>query len=190
MDKDFIHDDSALRSHLDFGEHIIWTGRPKQGIIFKTNDWGMIPFSLLWGGFAVFWEYTALKEGAPFFFALFGVPFVLIGLHMIIGRFFYDSIRRKNTIYGLTNNRIIILSGILSKTIKSIDIKTITNLTVNEKPDGSGTINLGPDIPFSDMYRETGLPGMRSKISPTIEMINDVKKVYRQITELQKESKV
>jgi hypothetical protein len=31
----------------------VWTGSPKQGIMFKANDIFMIPFSLMWGGFAI-----------------------------------------------------------------------------------------------------------------------------------------
>jgi hypothetical protein len=45
---------SELRTHLDIDESLLWTGKPKQGINLKRSDAFMIPFSLMWGGFAIF----------------------------------------------------------------------------------------------------------------------------------------
>jgi hypothetical protein len=176
-----------LKQHLDSDEKLLWTGAPKQGIIIKGSDALMIPFSLMWGGFALYWEFTVINSGTPFFFILWGVPFVLVGLYLIFGRFFYDSELRKNTIYGITQNRIIIKSGVFKKSIKSLNIRTLTDVTLNEKSDGSGTIVLGSESGMYGMFRGTGWPGAGNKMVPALELIPDVRKVYRQITDLQKE---
>ncbi len=124
---------SELIEHLDHDETLLWTGKPKQGISFKSSDFFIIPFSIIWGGFAIFWEYSVITTDAPFFFKLWGIPFVLVGLYMIFGRFFYDSVSRKNTTYGITKDRIIIKSGVFKKSIKSLNIKTLSDITLNEK---------------------------------------------------------
>ncbi|MEO6146867.1 MAG: hypothetical protein ABIT70_07410 [Sulfuriferula sp.] len=92
-----------LQRELSSGESLLWTGRPKQGVALRGADAFMIPFSLLWGGFAMFWEYSVYTVGAPTFFLLFGSAFVVVGIYFIFGRFITDSLKRKNTYYGITN---------------------------------------------------------------------------------------
>ncbi|MFT5648153.1 MAG: hypothetical protein ACI976_002849, partial [Aureispira sp.] len=101
----------TLQKHLSKREKIIWAERPKQGIIFRSSDGCLIPFSFAWGGFTIFWEVMVLTIGAPIFMALFGIPFVLIGLYLIFGRFFHDMYIRRKMIYGLTEKQIIIKRG-------------------------------------------------------------------------------
>ena len=175
---------AAFRHDLDRDEQLLWTGTPKQGITLQAGDALMIPFSLMWGGFAIFWEYTVLSSGGPNFFALWGIPFVAVGIYLIIGRFFYDAARRKKTFYALTDKRAIIRSGVFQQSTKSINLRTLSDITLNEKPDGSGTIVLGPEVASAYTFR-TGWPGSHGKIAPSLEMISGVRKVYNQITSLQ-----
>jgi hypothetical protein len=173
---------SELREHLDRDENLLWTGKPKSGIAFRTADIFMIPFSILWCGFAILWMMLASQAGGLFF--LFGVPFVIIGLIFVFGRFIIDAKQRENTVYGLTENRILIKSGVISKHIKSLNIRTLSDIELSEKGDGTGTISIGPKNPF--MIWGSGMswwPGM--KMNPQLEMIPNAKKVYNQIIEIQ-----
>lgn len=178
---------SEFRTHLDAGESLLWSGKPKQGIKLRASDALMIPFSLMWGGFAFYWESSVISLGTHFFLKLWGIPFVLMGVYLIIGRFLFDARRRKNTMYGITENRIIIKSGVFKESIKSLHIKTLSNITLVEKNDKSGTIVLGNESGFSEMLRGTGWPGADRNMAPAIEMIDNVRPVYRKINELQKQ---
>jgi len=177
--------ENELRQNLSFGEKLIWTGKPRTGIMLRSSDVFLIPFSLLWGGFAVFWESSVLATDAPFFFKLWGIPFVLAGIYMIIGRFFIDAKKRENTIYGITTDRIVIKSGVFSTDIKSLNIKTLSDITINQKSDNSGTITLGPtDMRYSMMQ---GMEWPGNKQPPKLEFIDDVKSVYDKIIDLQRQ---
>ena len=175
-----------LTPHLEPGESLLWTGSPRRGLLLRPADAFMIPFSLLWGGFAIFWESSVLATGAPFFFKLWGVPFVLIGLYIIVGRFFADARARANTAYGLTNRRAIIVSGLFSKTVSSHPLRSLTEISVRERSDRSGTVWLGRVHPMTTWYAGMQWPGMGAYSTPGFELIPDAKRVHDQLLEAQR----
>jgi Bacterial PH domain len=171
---------------LDAGESLIWSGAPRQGLLLRPGDVFVIPFSLLWGGFAIYWELSVLQSNAPAFLALWGVPFVLIGLYMTVGRFFADARLRARTFYGLTDRRVIIVSGLFSRTITSLPLRTLTDVSLQERSDRSGTIMLGRPQPYSAWSSGMRWPGMSQYSTPTFEMIADAKRVHDQLLEAQR----
>lgn len=123
---------------------MIWSGQPRQGVMLSSRDTFLIPFSLLWGGFAIFWNLmvwsfpTGGEDNPDWFFKLWGLPFLLAGLYFIVGRFIHDAHIRKNMFYAVTNKRILVLRG--SK-ITSLDIHRLPRLEYSEHRDGSGTLS-------------------------------------------------
>jgi len=173
-----------IARELAAGESLLWYGVPRQGIRLRSNDALLIPFSLLWGGFAFFWEATAFASHAPAFFLLWGVPFVLAGVYLIIGRFYVDSIQRARTAYGLTSTRAIIVNGLRGRTVKSLPLKTLSDFTLTELSDRSGTIALGTPSPYGRVLGATSSwPGAPS--TPAFDMIEDAKSVYSMIRNAQ-----
>ncbi|PYY32965.1 hypothetical protein DEI89_11300 [Curtobacterium sp. MCBD17_030] len=93
------------------GERLLWVGQSDPARLFTGRDGFLVPFSILWGGFAIFWEVGVLTTGAPWFFALFGSVFVLIGLHLIVGRFFVKRHRKRTEAFAVTDRRAFITNG-------------------------------------------------------------------------------
>ena len=146
--------------------------------MLRGSDAFMIPFSVFWGGFAVYWEYTAYKSGAPAFFLLFGVPFVLVGLYIVVGRFFVDALVRNRTYYGITDDRAIIITEFPSQITKSLSLATLSDITFSTKSDNSGSISLGAQHPMAAMFGGMNWPGMGAYQGPQFDMIENVKSVY------------
>ncbi len=184
---------TIIQRELDPDEELLWAGRPKQGIVFRSGDIFFVPFSLLWGGFAIFWEIMAIKavpvgmkkgELEVIIFPVFGIPFVAVGLYLIFGRFFVDAMRRKRTFYGLTNKRVIIVSGLFSKKVESLNIDGIRYISFTEKSNGYGTIAFGNKDALSSFYAGSAWPEARNDV-PMFELIPNAKDVYYQIRNLQ-----
>ena len=70
--------DALADLQLPAGEHVLWSGRPDPGKLFTRNDYFLVPFSLLWGGFAFFFFGTAISSGVPVMAGVFGLAFALM----------------------------------------------------------------------------------------------------------------
>lgn len=178
---------AILQEELDPGERVLWCGQPKQGLMFRPSDALMIPFSLLWGGFAIFWESMAIIEGAPLLFVLWGILFVLVGLYLIVGRFIVDAMRRKRTYYALTSERVIVVSGLLRRSVRTLSLKALSDISVSVNSSGSGTITLGPGPRLIPWYLGFAWPGMERYMPATLEGIDNAKWVYDLIRKAQRE---
>lgn len=171
-----------IKAQLSRDEKVLWAGQPKQGVILRGSDAFMVPFSLMWGGFAIFWELSVLQTDAPAFFALFGIPFVLIGLYLIVGRFFFEAKQRANTFYGVTGERVIIVSGVFSRKVKSLNLRTLSDLSLSEGKGSEGTVSFGGGSPFSSMFAGfAGWPGIEQYLGPRFELIPNAKSVFETI---------
>ena len=61
---------AAVVRELQAGEHLLWSGMPRQGLRFRSGDIFMVPFSLLWGGgvfSGVYKNITSHKEPSAFY---------------------------------------------------------------------------------------------------------------------------
>jgi hypothetical protein len=175
MDATLETPDLVMARHLAPNEHLLWSGRPRQGFRLRPMDLLFVPFSFMWGGFAVFWEYSVIRSNGPFLFRLWGIPFVLAGLYIIFGRFFVDARLRSQTFYGLTNERVIIVSGWGGKKVTSVSLRTANNISFHEGRNGSGTILFFAE-PMAMHYSNQAWPGMPQL--PMLDGIDQARTVY------------
>jgi hypothetical protein len=168
---------------LTEGERLLWTGQPEPRL-FTAIDFFLVPFSIVWGGFAIFWEFMVLttirgKAGpVAVIFPLFGIPFVLAGLYFIFGRFIYKQWRRRNTYFAVSNRRVMIR---YRGNLQSLYIDTLPVLDLSVKQsDGSGTLKFGHTPLLAGMYFNTGLEifPMQGTTVPSFYDIKEARHVY------------
>jgi hypothetical protein len=177
--------ETILSTELAPSEGLLWSGKPHGGIRLRGTDGLMIPVSIFWCGFAIFWETAVVANRAPFFFTLWGIPFVLAGFYLVFGRFLVDALVRSRTVYGVTNERILIVSTWFGRRVRSIGLRALSDISMSQRSDGSGTITFGPVQSFGQAFG-LGSRGNRHS-SPSFEMIQNVKSVYQLIVSAQKQ---
>jgi hypothetical protein len=161
-------DDELIRNRLLSGERIVWSGRPGQGLILSPRDTLLIPFSLVWCGFAVFWTVGASSMGAPSFFDLWGAMFICIGLYFVFGRFLVDAWMRRGMRYAVTDRRVLIArAGPFSK-LTAIGLNQLPDVNLNERRSGRGTIRFGQQV---SMWGNRGMGGWTPALDPTPQFI-------------------
>lgn len=98
----------ALRARLERGEKLIWWDRPIPGLLARRELGFPMLFALVFLGFSLFWMAAASRAGGPF--ALFGAPFVLVGLWLLSAPI--RAYRRaRKALYALTDRRALIMNG-------------------------------------------------------------------------------
>jgi hypothetical protein len=133
------------QSQLESGEQLLWHSRPdpRRSVLGSLF---IVLFGIPWTAFSLFWMAGASgflfsEDGNGIFslFALFGVPFVLVGLGMLTSPYWVYQ-KMKRTVYALTNRRAIIITGGKSKTIQSYTSKDIGIIERTERANGKGDL--------------------------------------------------
>lgn len=98
------------RDHLRPGEHLYWAGTSDPHRLLTGRDAYLIPFSLVWCGFVVFGATSVLREGSPGPEAVILPIFLVVGLHMLFGRFLVKLHRKRTTVYAVTDRRALVIT--------------------------------------------------------------------------------
>jgi hypothetical protein len=134
----------VVQPELASGETMLWAGRPSPSVILHREDVYLIPFSLLWGGFAIFWEAGVLgfwgKSHGSDIFVLWGIPFVLVGQYLIWGRFLFAAWLKRRTFYAVTDRRVIVVQNGWTHKTASAYLDTLPALTKEVGSKGIGTL--------------------------------------------------
>jgi hypothetical protein len=174
-----------ITAALDRGERIIWSGGPRQGLMLRGIDAFAIPFAVVWTSIPLFGVWTVLRGPQANPVALLpALLFVVIGFYLLVGRFFVDAAQRRRTFYALTNERILIVSGLLSRDVRSLALRTLDQVDVSARTSGQGTISFGRSMFGS--FALPGWPGMKGYQPPMFEMIPDVAAVAKRIRDAQR----
>ncbi len=175
-----------INTQLRPGERVLWVGRPARAFIVRWSDIPLSIFGIFFMTPVLISIVAGLKEDKDVdFLSVFFLPFLLIGLYLAFGRYIFDALGRKRTYYGLTESRIIIMSGWLSPRTRSISLNVVSDITIAEKSSGCGSITLGAPRDGGKWASKFAMPGKDPNAPPMLEEIENVRSVYNQILQTQ-----
>ena len=176
---------AKIQGELEPGESVKWAGRPSPGFRLHSEDWLLIPFSLVFssiplGGILSGWK--QLSDSSIFTLLPF-ILFLLIGQYALWGRFIYEVWLKRRTYYGVTTRRIIVLQEAWSRKISATYLEAIPMIEKDGK--GKGSLWFGPRLP---VFGGRGQPTQRSRFSiggvPVFADIDNLDEVVRLVTQL------
>ena len=125
---DYYYDDPCERPPLIPGEQILWQAKPKRNAFVVNKVLTMMPFALIWLIFDGFILGQMLSVGDGLFFL---IPFMVLHLMPVwiwLGNMVTANRRWKNTVYYVTDRRILIQTGFIDRDLQTVYYKDIRNV--------------------------------------------------------------
>jgi hypothetical protein len=139
-------DQTRWSPYLLTGERLLWAGRPKLGLVLRWSDLYVIPLSLAWLGLALVSDLGRLLDSLSLLEGFWLVPFVLLGLYFVLGRFLVDAFIRARTHYAVASRRILILRSGRFGELRSVELDYLPMLDLEERGErGTIVFDTGPD---------------------------------------------
>lgn len=135
-----------IKPYLDVNEDILWCDKPYKRIVFTVNDIFTTLFGIVWLSFSIFWVISAFlvtneADSSAFnIFPLFGLPFVFIGLYLLLFRHIAGAVKRKNMIYALTDKRALIVHSGKRQYVQEYRYENISNIQMKCDDNDIGSI--------------------------------------------------
>jgi hypothetical protein len=162
--------------YLDPGERLLWQGAPASGLRFTPDGLAMSAFGAFFLGISVFIAFAGIMAGGGMgaVFSLFTTPFILVGLWLVVGHWFFDAYKRKHSRYALTTKRAIIARSVMGRKMLSYEIGRHSPISLVEG--NLDTVNFDRRTYLTKNGTKTVLIGFR--------FIKDGREVFRMLQDI------
>ncbi len=172
---------ARVKAELRPGEVVTWASQPLPARYAAKAGWSWL-FFVPWTAFAIFWICGAADFQVPTFtrgrdfFALWGLPFVAIGVAGLSSPLWLRRAAEK-VVYVVTSQRAFSIEGWRTLTVRSYLPAQLASMTRRERADGSGDLVLALE-PYSGNRgmvntRERGFLGL-AEVKPVARLLEDL----------------
>ncbi len=171
------HDSHWVMPYLGPGESILWQGRPQRANPFTSYDLFMIPFSIFWCGGIFRTLLSDFKEGLNIT-DLFLMPFILVGLYLLVGRFILRWYLLRHTDYAITTRKI------LRRRNRKVDVQQSDSMPpfrVKEHRNGLKSILFKEDFSHQPLFGQKKRRPAAWELGFALEFLSDAERALRAI---------
>jgi hypothetical protein len=167
-----------LNAGLMAGERMLWSGRPRTGLLLTGRDIFLIPFSLFWCGCLGFWTLGPGAAGG-LVFDRFSLALLTFGVALTFGRFPLDAWLRSRTRYTVTDRRVLTQRAGPLSNFTAVALDRLPDVRLKARRNGWGDIQFGQSQPLWGFGR-TGLSVWLPSLDATPQFlaIPDARKVF------------
>jgi len=129
---------------LAAGEVVRWEGRPAPRC-YTFRNWRHSFFGLVLMPVCSFWQFSGLdfaKEYETLWLAWLPLPFLLMAIYLTIGHLFQARLEWNHVYYALTDRRLMMQRGLLTRRIESVELKDITYFRMLPYGEQLGTLQI------------------------------------------------
>jgi hypothetical protein len=138
--------DEIISAELEPNERLLWAGRPRQGFILRKADVATYLFGLTLAAMLFFPAAFGINNGMPVRQLLMSVPVLIFLSVLLFGRLISDVWHRARTVYGVTSERVLFVSSVFGRQIKSLELDSMRDAWLMPRgSSGGGVIRFGCD---------------------------------------------
>ncbi len=168
---------SPWDAYLTRDERILWEGQPEPDVQLPRKSWLERIHGLFFLGFSIIWMIGA-SDGSGFF-ALFGLPFLAIGLYFVFGEQLFKKRALQRTVYAVSTKNCFIATSNQGRKLKTYPItRSMTVELIDNEP---------PSVIFADEDSNFTVNNRRQRQQVGFIGIADGRKVFRLIREVQEQ---
>jgi hypothetical protein len=142
------------------------------GIVFKPEHLASAVFGLFFAGFAMIWMYMASQ--AMLLFSLMGLPFLFVGVGLVVNPVIGPLMKLRGTWYTLTNQRVFVATKIPFKGRMLQDFTIMPDTSVEFVGNAPSSVHLAT-VEYDQATNNT----YKRRIQ--LERLNEASEVYRLI---------
>lgn len=123
-------------------ERILWQGKPDKRAYVLRGSLVLIPFSILWLVLVISWISIMAFHNASWLSQARAVIVLLIGLYLAFGRMWVAAKDADNSLYTVTDKRIVIRTGPFHPYTTEIPLADVRSVRLVYFKSGIGTIRI------------------------------------------------
>lgn len=162
-------------------ETVLYEGKPKKNAFVLNKVLTLMPFALIWLALDSVILVQMFSHGAMDNMMFFLIPFFALHLMPVwiwLGNTLTANRQWKNTVYYVTDRRILIQSGVLSQDLQTIYYKEVRNVRLR-----IGLVD--KMLKVGDLYFDTGMIDSKGRtVSKAFLDIENPQEVYRQVQKI------